>query len=83
LAHREVTEKRRALRENGFDLAKLFPTLCATLAKPNSGNVWFKIYQRRVMVAAGMTKCKLVLLVTYITFCLTIVVIQFSDLVFI
>ena len=51
----ELAAERAALREKGFDLATLFPTMCATLAKASARRqIWFKIYQQRLMVAAGM-----------------------------
>jgi hypothetical protein len=55
----ELAAEKAALREKGFDLAAMFPTICSMLSSSSSSNVWFKIYQQQVMVAAGMTSGEL------------------------
>jgi hypothetical protein len=50
----EVTAERAALREKNFDFAQLYPMINAVTKKSSEREIWFRISQRRVLVAEGM-----------------------------
>lgn len=47
----ELESQRQTLRDKGFVFNEVFPCIDRTLNKPNKGHYWFKMHNRRLLVA--------------------------------
>ena len=53
----EMANERAALRAKGFNFAEKYPFIHKCTVKGSPANVWFKVFQLRVLVAKGMKSC--------------------------